>query len=267
MRAAAACGRRVHLLGRPSIEGPYPGYRMRSRKSWALLAYLLLCERPATRRELASLLFEKTDDPLRALRWGLSEVRRALGDDITIADDPVRLQLSPGVVVDASVVLAGPSEDAFRVRALGSELLEGFTLRGAFDFDSWLLSAQRRVAVATAVVLREAALAAVSQGAYETAIGHAVRLSALSRLDEDSHALLVGLYRLVGDDLAAQRQYVTSARILHAELGVAPGRALRDALCQPRLQLPVTKYVHDSRPLMLMGIAHSHHGARAVACA
>src|SRR4029077_37402 len=111
------------------------------------------------------------------------------------------------------------------------------------------------------------ALAAVSQGAYETAIGHAVRLSALSRLDEDSHALLVGLYRLVGDDLAAQRQYVTSARILHAELGVAPGRALRDALCQPRLQLPVTKYVHDSRPLMLMGIAQSHHGARALACA
>jgi DNA-binding SARP family transcriptional activator len=240
---------------------------MRSRKSWALLAYLLLCERPATRRELASLLFEGTDDPLRALRWGLSEVRRALGDDITIAGDPIRLQLSPGVVVDASVVLAGPSEDAFRVPALGSELLEGFTVQGAFDFDSWLLGAQRRVAVASAAVLREAALAAVARGAYETAIGHAVRLSALSRLDENTHALLVGLYRLVGDDLSAQRQYTTSARILRAELGVAPGRVLRDALRQPRVQLPVTEHAHDGRPLRLTGIARSHHGARAVACA
>src|SRR6478609_10223850 len=59
MRPATAVGRRVNLLGRPNVEARRPGYSMRSRKSWALLAYLLMCERAPTRRELASLLFER----------------------------------------------------------------------------------------------------------------------------------------------------------------------------------------------------------------
>ena len=70
----------VHLLGRPRIEvDGAVGYRFRSRKSWALLAFLLLAERPPTRSRLASLLFAEADDPLRALRWCLAEVRRGLG--------------------------------------------------------------------------------------------------------------------------------------------------------------------------------------------
>src|SRR3954453_9119806 len=140
-REARVGGLRINLLGLPGVEGRDAVYRMRSRKSWALLAYLLLCERPPTRRALASLLFETADDPLGALRWCLSEVRRMIGVDAVIGGDPVRLALSDEVVVDASVVLAGPGEEAFRVHGLGSELLEGFTVNGAFDFESWLLGA------------------------------------------------------------------------------------------------------------------------------
>jgi hypothetical protein len=40
----------------------------------------LLGERPPTRSQLASLLSADADDPLRALRWSLAEVRRALDD-------------------------------------------------------------------------------------------------------------------------------------------------------------------------------------------
>ncbi|HRD60507.1 MAG TPA: hypothetical protein PL137_06360, partial [Nocardioides sp.] len=70
----------VHLLGRPQLEvDGDAGYRFRSRKSWALLAFLLLAERPATRSRLAELLFAEADDPLRALRWSLAEIRRGLG--------------------------------------------------------------------------------------------------------------------------------------------------------------------------------------------
>ena len=71
----------IHLLGRPRIEvDGDDGYRFRSRKSWALLTFLLLTERPPTRAELAALLFAEADDPLRALRWSLAEVRAGLGD-------------------------------------------------------------------------------------------------------------------------------------------------------------------------------------------
>ena len=48
----------IQLLGRPRItRGAGDVYRFRSRKSWALLAYLILSERPAGRGQLASLLF------------------------------------------------------------------------------------------------------------------------------------------------------------------------------------------------------------------
>ncbi len=59
-----SAGVAVHLLGRPGIEvDGASGYRFRSRKSWALLAFLLLAERPPTRSRLASLLFAEADDP------------------------------------------------------------------------------------------------------------------------------------------------------------------------------------------------------------
>ena len=42
---------RLRLLGRPTIEAPDGvDRRLRSRKSWALLAYLVLTETPPSRR-------------------------------------------------------------------------------------------------------------------------------------------------------------------------------------------------------------------------
>src|SRR3954465_10779870 len=90
----------LHLLGRPSADrAGAPTYRLRSRKSWALLAYLLLTDRPPTRTQLAALLFGQADDPLRALRWSLAEIRRCLADDGSVAGDPVVVTLADHVVV------------------------------------------------------------------------------------------------------------------------------------------------------------------------
>ena len=51
----------------------------RGHKAWGLLAYLLRSRVPPSRERLATLLFPEADDPLGALRWTLSEVRRRLG--------------------------------------------------------------------------------------------------------------------------------------------------------------------------------------------
>ncbi len=237
MTSAAATTRTVNLLGRPRIDGPDGGYRMRSRKSWALLAYLLLSERPPTRRHLAALLFDEADDPLGALRWGLAEVRRCLAGDVTIDGDPVVLRLDPGIVVDVEVIASGSWGDALGLSTLGSELLEGLILRGAGVFESWLLAEQRRVAAASADILRKAALTCMSRGAYQEAIGYAVRLVAMTPLDETCHALLIRLYRMTGDDIAARRQLATCTRMLATELGTVPRAAVHAAL-QERLPLP-----------------------------
>jgi len=226
--------RTVHLLGRPRIETATGGYQMRSRKSWALLAYLILSERPPTRSQLATLLFDEADDPLGALRWGLSEIRRALGDGVVVEGDPVVLRLGADTVVDADVVTRGAWDDAVRLPSLGSTLLEGLTVRGDSAFDSWLLSEQRRLAAASEEILHEAALAALAQGTYDVAIRYAVQLVAMTPLDENHHALLIRLYRLAGEDDAAQRQLAVCARLLRTQLGTLPGPAVRAAVRETR---------------------------------
>ena len=103
----------IQLLGRPRVtQDGRQAYKFRSRKSWGLLAYLILSERPPARSQLASLLFADADDPVRALRWSLSEIRRALGGDGSVDGDPVVLQLAAGAVVDVEVVIKGGWTDA-----------------------------------------------------------------------------------------------------------------------------------------------------------
>jgi DNA-binding SARP family transcriptional activator len=220
----------LHLLGRPRVDrGGAEAYQFRSRKSWALLAYLMLSERPPTRSQLATLLFADADDPLRALRWSLSEIRRALGGDGSVDGDPVTLTLAADVLVDTAVITHGVWGDAVELPGLGAELLDGITMRGAAAFEAWLLSERRRLAAATEAVLHEAALGWLSRGDLETARGFAVRAAALSPLDENHQALLIRLYRLAGDDVRAREQYATCVKLLAAEFGAAPGPAVEAA--------------------------------------
>ena len=220
----------IRLLGRPALERPGQAtYRLRSRKSWALLAYLVLVEARPTRSQLAGMLFSEADDPLRALRWSLAEIRRCLGDDASIDGDPVVLRLPQDVAVDVAL-LSQEWVVAVEAVGLGAELLDGLVVRGAPAFESWLLSERRRVAAASEAILHEAALGLLARGALDRACGFAVRAAAMSPLDENHQALLIRLYRLMGDDAAAERQYAAWTELLDTELGVAPGVTIEAAM-------------------------------------
>ncbi|HEX8345925.1 MAG TPA: BTAD domain-containing putative transcriptional regulator [Actinoplanes sp.] len=225
----------VHLLGRPRLTRPTgDGYRFRSRKSWAVLAYLLLSDRPPTRSRLAALLFADADDPGRALRWSLAEIRRGLGTGGSLDGDPLVLHLPPDTVVDADVIAKGDWADAVGLPGFGSDLLEGMAFRSAAAFDTWLLSRQRHVAAASEAILHEAALVSTARGALDAAVGYAARAAELSPLDENHQALLIRLYRLTGDDAAAVRQFAACTRSFWQELGVAPGPAVEAAMRETR---------------------------------
>jgi DNA-binding SARP family transcriptional activator len=221
----------IQLLGRPRIvRGSRDVYKFRSRKSWALLTYLILSERPPPRSQLASLLFADADDPVRALRWSLSEIRRALGGGGSVDGDPVVLSLPAGTVVDAAVVTKGAWTDAVRLPGLGADPLDGMTVRGGAAFETWLLSQQRHLAAASEAILHEAALGSMARGAVATAIGYAVRAATMSPLDENHQALLIRLYRMAGDNDAAAAQLAAFTRTLRTELGAAPGPAVQAAM-------------------------------------
>lgn len=171
----------VHLLGAPFVmrdgeRHPPP----RGRKVWALLAYLLTTESAPSREWLAELLFSDAQDPLNALSWNLSQMRRLLGPDFQIGGEQVALEVPPGTYVDIRALTAGTWIQALGIPALGRGLLEGMTFTSSPAFEVWLLTERRHLAGAAEDVLREAARSKLAAGDTARAVELAGRLVVIS---------------------------------------------------------------------------------------
>jgi DNA-binding SARP family transcriptional activator len=208
-----------------TVESP------RDRKTWALLAYLILAERPPSRQRLAELLFAQAKDPLAGVRWNLAELRRLLGANAVIEGDPVSLRLPADTTVDVEVLLRGRWSEAVAL-PLHRELLAGLTFDSAPAFELWLTAARRRVRSAAAAVLHEAALATLVNNP-DDAVRFAERLVDVDPYDENHHVLLVRALATAGRMADAAKSAHDCAQFLQREVGVRPTGALRDALSVP----------------------------------
>jgi DNA-binding SARP family transcriptional activator len=218
----------IRLLGKPQLERdrvlvPPP----RGRKTWALLAYLLLCERPPPRSRVASVLFSEADDPLGALRWSLVDLRRTLGAADAVAGDPLELRLPPGASVDVVALTAPGDEVSFR-RPEG-ELLEGMTFPSCPVFESWLGVMRRQVDGAGRAMTRDEALARLAAGDTARATELAAYLVSQDPLDRAGQELLIRCLARAGRRRAAERQLAECEALFRRELGVLPGPELRSA--------------------------------------
>jgi DNA-binding SARP family transcriptional activator len=223
-------GLSIHLLGPPRVErGGTAVGAPRGHKAWGLLAYLVRSGVPPTRERLASLLFPEADDPLGALRWTLSVLRRQLGDHAELGGDPLRLTLPPGTFVDVDVLSRGSWMEAIALPGLGHELLDGLVFRSSPGFEMWLENERRYVAGTTSAVLHQAALALLARGEAETAAHHASELVRLNPYEENAHVLLVRCLRAAGDSEAVARQVEACTKLFTHELGIDPTPALRTA--------------------------------------
>lgn len=220
----------IHLLGTPSVqrEGAVKAV-LRGHKAWGLLAYLVQHPAGVSRQRLAALLFEDAEDPLAALRWNLSELRRALGD-VGLGGDVVMLPMERTAYVDIDVVARGHWSQALQVPSLGQDLLDGMSFASSPSFAVWLEAERRRMRATAQSVLREAALARLATGAAAEAAQLAARLVGLDPLDEGFQVLLVRCLSTAGDGVGAARQAAACRELFMRELGVAPGPALADAL-------------------------------------
>jgi DNA-binding SARP family transcriptional activator len=219
----------IRLIGVPAIERDGRPLRSpRGRKSWALLSYLLLAERPPSRRHLAEMLFADADDPLGALRWTLAELRRTLGEDIVLRGDPVTMSLGDDAVVDVHLVTRAFA-DTSPLLTVSGELLEGLDLSSSHGFESWLLVERHRLAATIEARLREAAVAFLATGRPADAIAYAARAVSHNSLEQGNHELLVRSLAMSGDRAAALRQVAVCEDLLRRELGIESSVALRDA--------------------------------------
>ncbi|HUH15387.1 MAG TPA: BTAD domain-containing putative transcriptional regulator [Gaiellaceae bacterium] len=205
----------------------------RDRKTWGALAYLLLTERPPSRRRLAELLFPDVDDPLASVRWVLTSVRRLLGGGVVVEGDPVALRRPAAMFVDVDVVERGRWSEAASLSNVDRELLEGVSFDAAPAFDLWLTGERRRLGGLAAAVLREAALASLARDPAQAA-AYAERLVGLDAYDENHHVVLVRSLVAAGRSEEAARRVEACVALFESELGTTPSGALRDALATRR---------------------------------
>lgn len=120
-----------------------------SRKTRALLVYLLLTGKPVRRDRLCELFFDIPDDPRAALRWSLSKIRTMLAPDGHLLQaDRERVALDPlGFTLDIDCVTPAQALEAS---------LPGIDLSGLADYDLWLASERASIDRRRARVLEQA---------------------------------------------------------------------------------------------------------------
>ena len=220
----------VSLLGPPRVQRDGALVAFDTRKAVALLAHLALTDRPRPRDALADLLWPDSDpDRARgALRRTLSTLRSAVGPDLVEATrDHVRLVKAPGLALDVDrfrSLRAGTERSDLEasVELFRGDLLEGFTVRDAPDFESWVRTESeglRRELMSTLARLADARTAA---GDLSGAVLAVQRWLSLDPLHEPAHRALIRLYADAGDRAAALVQYRECVRTLSRELGVPP---------------------------------------------
>jgi DNA-binding SARP family transcriptional activator len=214
----------IQLLGSPRVtRDGAPAPPPKGKKVWALLAYLIRSDAPASRTRLASLLFSDADDPLGALRWNLAELRRLLGDKEILRGEPIELALPPDALVDVERITRGTWRQAVAVPTLGEPFLDGLNFSASPAFETWLLTERRHLANASADVMREAALGRIASGDAGEAVNLARRLVEIDPLEETYQALLIRSLAESGDRDAAKAQLESVRALLMKELGVEPG--------------------------------------------
>ncbi|WP_405059733.1 hypothetical protein OG474_44365 [Kribbella sp. NBC_01505] len=208
----------------------------RGRKAWGLLGYLLLAERPPSRRRLSELFFADADDPLGALRWSLAELRRAIGVPGLLTGDPVLAAVAAAVNVD---VLRLAAADDDELLAAG-ELLEGIELESCAEFESWLLLERHRVASEIEAQVRQRAISRLASGRAKEAVPFAAKAVAVNPHEQGNHELLIRSLAASGDRAAALRQIAHCVDLFRRELGVEVTSSLHEAATlspDPRPQL------------------------------
>ncbi|HSN35532.1 MAG TPA: SARP family transcriptional regulator [Arthrobacter sp.] len=220
----------IRLLGPPKIESPgTTPPQPKGRKAWAVLAYLALQPDGVSRSRTATLLFPDAADPLGALRWNLSELRRTL-DGASVTGDPLRLTLLQSWHCDALELVGSATGTGMDPRRFDGQLLEGLSFADNPVFDSWLAEQRYRLENCIQSALYEASLAALAAGTPTEAVELASLALRRDPFHADSTAVLVKALVALGEHRRARDEVTKCADLYHRELGLPLPAEVRRAL-------------------------------------
>jgi DNA-binding SARP family transcriptional activator/tetratricopeptide (TPR) repeat protein len=233
-------GLQIQLLGELQVlHDGRPAALPPSKRTRALLGYLVATGRAHTRQRLCDLFWDGPDDPRAALRWSLWKLRplvdhgrtqRLIADREHIAFEPHGADVD---MVSVRASLGGPpaSAEAAALEAVAKrfrgDLLDGVELPECYAFQEWC-AGEREVYRS----LRLEVLSTLTSRLVEDpehALVYARERAALDPLAEDAHAQLIRVLARLGRHADAMKQYEVCRRILDSELHQKPSAALFQA--------------------------------------
>jgi pimeloyl-ACP methyl ester carboxylesterase/DNA-binding SARP family transcriptional activator len=250
----------IRLLGEFQIlKGKAEQDLPKSRKTRALLAYLILSGRRHRRERLCDLFWDIPDDPRGSLRWSLSRLRslveepgreRIIADREYVSFDPggadidlfeIRKELAGGATAlstERLLDLAGQ----FR-----GELLEGLAIPDHSDFEGWLLT-ERETARRTRASLLHVLVNRLQTEGHTKVVQHARDLVDADPYSVSAHATLLRVLSTSGHREEAQRQHEISMRELR-DSGAQELQSLTEALSFKAEQKPEARSTPPARRL------------------
>ncbi len=231
---------RLSVLGGLAIEHDGKSVTgLTAQKVQALLVYLAVTARPQSRQALAGLLWtDVLESSARAsLRTALSLVHKTVGDQVRADRHMIAFDRERPHWVDAHIFEGAcrrlqrevPREAIERyslreaVYLYREGFLAGFPETDAAIFEAWVLQQREHYRRLALDALQQLATDALARNDPKTGIEDARRVLELDPLREETHRLLMQIYAMSGNTVAALRQYEECVRVLDAELGVPPG--------------------------------------------
>ena len=207
-----------------------------SNKARALLAFLVVTNRPQPRPVLAELLWgDKPDDVANAnLRMALSNLRKLIGPcleitrsevamvkgcryDVDVQHFQTRLSQVDLATLESNCSLLEEAMALYR-----GDFLEGLPVRDASSFEEWALRQRERYRQMAMQGLYRLSMIHTDRGSYAVAIEYTTRLLELEPWQEEGHRQMMLLLAVTGKRSAALAQYAACRRILLEELHVDP---------------------------------------------
>lgn len=210
-------------------------------KRIALLAYLAAA-RPLgyhSRDTLLNLLWPECDQEhaRAALRQALYVVRRGLGSDVVVGCGDSVLGVNPNRLwcdVNAFERAVASRDDSKALKLYQGELLEGFHISGAPEFERWVDRERARLSTNAAAAALRLARTEEKQGDLLHALHWTRRLLDVSPEDECALRRMIDLLHRLGDRASAMRIYNEFTRRLKQDYGLDPSVETRQLMATIR---------------------------------
>ena len=263
---------RLVLFGQPHLEFDDELLVLKRRKSLALLGYLALSDRPHNRQELAAMFWPETDTShaLGSLRTTLSEAAQAGGiPTLTTGGDTVSFHHG-NCRCDAWEFIRNCREmnreaDAECLRAAvelySDAFMRGFSLKDSVAFDDWQIAVAESCRRDFSMACARLTEILIAGNQLDEALAVNQKWTMLDSLNEEAHQSYMTVFRMVGQDQEAIRQYQVMTLLLNQNLEQEPNEEsnriideIGDTVSDDRvgiavLPLSVLRMDEDSRSL------------------